>query len=55
MRLVSVVGFLSYAFRGIAEFHKPFFPWDIPAEAYGTVMLLWSRACTAWWAECIAS
>ncbi len=38
--LVSVVGFLSYAFRGIAEFTKPFFPWDIPTEAYGTIMLL---------------
>ena len=38
--MVSVIGFLSYAFRGIAEFTKPFFPWDIPTEAYGTVMLL---------------
>src|SRR5262252_6071060 len=38
--LVSVVYFLSYAFRGIAEFTKPFFPWDVPAEVYGTAMLL---------------
>ncbi len=38
--LVHVVGFLSYAFRGIAEFTKPFFPWDLPDEAYGTAMLL---------------
>ncbi len=38
--LVHVVGFLCYAFRGIAEFTKPFFPWDLPYEAYGTAMLL---------------
>ncbi len=38
--LVHVVGFLSYAFRGIAEFTKPFFPWDYPVEFYGTAMLL---------------
>ena len=38
--LVHVVGFLSYAFRGIAGFTKPFFPWDYPPEVYGTAMLL---------------
>ena len=38
--LVSVVGFLSYAFRGIGEFTGPFFPWDLPDEVYGTAMLL---------------
>jgi Na+/proline symporter len=38
--LVHVVGFLCYAFRGIAEFTKPFFPWDYPCEVYGTAMLL---------------
>ena len=38
--LVSVVGFLSYAFRGIAEFTAPFFPWDLPPEVYGTIMLV---------------
>ncbi len=38
--LVHVVGFLCYAFRGIAEFTKPFFPWDLPYEAYGTAMLV---------------
>src|SRR5512137_1529114 len=38
--LVHVVGFLCYAFRGIAEFTKPFFPWDLPYEVYGTAMLL---------------
>jgi Na+/proline symporter len=38
--LVHVIGFLCYAFRGIAEFTKPFFPWDLPYEVYGTFMLL---------------
>jgi len=38
--LVHVVGFLSYAFRGIGEFTKPFFPWDLPDGYYGTAMLL---------------
>jgi solute:Na+ symporter, SSS family len=38
--LVHVTGFLGYAFRGIAEFTKPFFPWDFPDEVYGTAMLL---------------
>ncbi len=38
--LVHVIGFLCYAFRGIAEFTKPFFPWDFPPEVYGTGMLL---------------
>jgi solute:Na+ symporter, SSS family len=37
--LVSVIGFLSYAFRGIGKFTKPFFPWDLPDELYGTAML----------------
>jgi solute:Na+ symporter, SSS family len=40
--LVHVVGFLSYAFRGIAEFTRPFFPWDYPDEVYGTAMLLFT-------------
>jgi hypothetical protein len=38
--LVSVVGFLSYAFRGIGKFTKPFFPWDVPDELYATGMLI---------------
>jgi len=38
--LVHVIGFLSYAFRGIGEFTRPFFPWDFPDEAYGAAMLL---------------
>ena len=38
--LVSVVGFLSYAFRGIGKFTRPFFPWDLPDGTYATAMLL---------------
>jgi solute:Na+ symporter, SSS family len=38
--LVHVVGFLSYAFRGIAEFTRPFFPWNFPDEVYGSAMLV---------------
>ncbi len=38
--LLHVVGFLSYGFRGIGEFTKPFFPWDKPDEWYATAMLL---------------
>jgi Na+/proline symporter len=38
--LVSVVGFLGYAFRGIGKFTHPFFPWDLPDGAYATAMLL---------------
>ena len=40
--LVHVVGFLSYAFRGIGQFTRPFFPWDYPDEVYGTAMLLFT-------------
>jgi Na+/proline symporter len=38
--LVHVVGFLSYAFRGIGEFTRPFFPWNFSDETYATGMLL---------------
>jgi SSS family solute:Na+ symporter len=38
--LVHVVGFLSYAFRGIGEFTRPFFPWDVPDEYYAAAVLL---------------
>ncbi|MGE5569991.1 MAG: sodium:solute symporter family protein [Rhodospirillales bacterium] len=38
--LVHVVGFLSYAFRGIGEFTRPFFPWDYPDEYYAIAVLL---------------
>ncbi len=40
--LVSVVGFLAYAFRGIGAFTLTFLPWDHPyaAEVYATAILL---------------
>lgn len=38
--MLHVIGFLSYAFRGVAEFTRPFFPWNAPDEVYGTAMLL---------------
>src|SRR5512138_437597 len=38
--LVHVIGFLGYAFRGIGEFTRPFFPWNFSDEVYGTAMLL---------------
>ncbi|MCU0959921.1 MAG: hypothetical protein MUF48_07425 [Pirellulaceae bacterium] len=37
--LVSLIGFLSYAFRGVSEFTAPFFPWPYPDEYYGTAVL----------------
>ncbi len=37
--LVSVVGFLSYAFQGIGKFAKPFFPWDFSENFYGTIIM----------------
>ncbi len=38
--MVSVVGFLSYAFRGIGKFVKPFLPWDFPDTTYATVVMV---------------
>ncbi len=40
--LVSVVGFLAYAFRGIGEFSLAFLPWNYPhaSEVYATSILL---------------
>lgn len=38
--LVSVVGFLSYAFRGIGKFTKPFLGWDYPDTTYATVIMV---------------
>ena len=29
--IVSVIGFLTYAFQGIGKFASVFFPWDISA------------------------
>jgi SSS family solute:Na+ symporter len=38
--MVHVVGFLSYAFRGVGEFTKPFFPWNVSDSYYAAGMLL---------------
>ena len=38
--LVSVVGFLTMAFKGIGKFAQPFFPWDVSPETYGLVIML---------------
>ncbi len=38
--MLHVIGFLSYAFRGIGEFTRPFFPWNVPDEWYGAGMLV---------------
>ena len=38
--LVSLIGFLSYAFRGVAAFTGPLFPWRFPDEVYGTAVLV---------------
>jgi len=37
--VVSVIGFLSYAFQGIGKFTKPFFPWDIHQNVYAAVIM----------------
>jgi Na+/proline symporter len=38
--LVSVVGFLSYAFQGIGKFSQAFFPWALPPEFYATIIMV---------------
>jgi len=37
--LVSVVGFLAYAFKGIGKFALIFLPWDISADMYALIIL----------------
>jgi SSS family solute:Na+ symporter len=38
--LVSVIGFLSYAFVGIGKFAQTLLPWDISANAYAVILML---------------
>lgn len=38
--LVSVVGFLSYAFKPLGKFAQPFFPWDLSANTYALIIML---------------
>ena len=37
--LVSVVGFLAYAFQGIGKFASVFFPWEIAPEIYAIAVM----------------
>ncbi|RPI22261.1 MAG: sodium:solute symporter [Acidobacteria bacterium] len=37
--LVSVVGFLSYAFKGIGKFATDFLPWDLSANEYALILM----------------
>lgn len=37
--LVSVVGFIAYAFQGIGKFSKTFMPWDLSANAYAVIVM----------------
>ena len=37
--LVSVVGFLAYAFQGIGKFSSVFLPWDIAPETYALIFM----------------
>ena len=37
--LVSVVGFLAYAFQGIGKFAKIFLPWDLSANTYAIILM----------------
>jgi Na+/proline symporter len=37
--LVTVVGFLSYAFQGIGKFAVVFFPWDFSPEVYAILFM----------------
>ena len=38
--LVSVVGFLSYAYQGIGRFASVILPWDLSPTAYGITLML---------------
>ncbi|MHC4396734.1 MAG: sodium:solute symporter family protein [Planctomycetota bacterium] len=37
--LVTVIGFLSYAFQGIGKFAVVFFPWDLSPEVYAILFM----------------
>ncbi len=38
--LVAVIGFLSYAFKGIGKFADVFFPWGLTPDQYAMIILL---------------
>jgi Na+/proline symporter len=37
--LVSVIGFIAYAFKGIGKFAAIFFPWDISPDMYAVILM----------------
>ncbi len=37
--LVSVIGFLAYAFKGIGKFASILLPWDLPPDIYALIIL----------------
>ncbi len=37
--LVSVIGFMAYAFQGIGKFAKIFFPWDLSPNTYAVILM----------------
>ena len=37
--LVSVIGFLTYAFQGIGKFASVFFPWDLTPNTYAIIFM----------------
>jgi SSS family solute:Na+ symporter len=37
--LVSVIGFLAYAFKGIGKFSSLFMPWDLSANSYALIFM----------------
>lgn len=41
--LVSAIGFISYAFKGIGKFAVVFFPWELTPDTYAIIIF----ACTA--------
>ena len=37
--IVSTIGFLSYAFKGIGKFAVVFFPWDLSPDVYAAIIM----------------
>lgn len=37
--IVSVIGFLSYTFKGIGKFAAVFFPWDLTPDTYAIIVM----------------
>jgi solute:Na+ symporter, SSS family len=43
--LLSVVGFLSYAFKGIGKFASEFLPWRLTANQYALILMAITAFC----------